>query len=150
MIPISLMVSLEFTKFFQALGIKLDDLMRSGDQRCAVQNMLIHEDLAKIEYIFADKTGTLTTNEMHFMSCSIGGKIYSKYTLLESRVALLKDKHQESFNTLPYKLFWMNLSLCHDVVIDNKTCDSKPLQSSYHVIKIFESKINQIIGIIPR
>ena len=38
--------------------------------------MLIHDDLSKIDYIFADKTGTLTANEVKFMKCSIAGGIY--------------------------------------------------------------------------
>jgi P-type E1-E2 ATPase len=31
----------------------------------------LHEDLGTIDYIFSDKTGTLTKNELHFRSISI-------------------------------------------------------------------------------
>jgi len=127
MIPISLIVSLELTKFFQALGISLDDLLVEAGQRAKVLNMLIHEDLAKIDYIFADKTGTLTTNEMKFISCSIHGDIYYRQHL--TRVICLDSTNstpEQKQSDLSYHLFWLNLSLCHDVVIDKKLdCNNK-------------------------
>lgn len=30
----------------------------------------------KVEYVFSDKTGTLTRNLMEFFKCSIGGQMY--------------------------------------------------------------------------
>lgn len=30
----------------------------------------------QVEYVFTDKTGTLTENEMHFRECSINGTKY--------------------------------------------------------------------------
>ena len=36
---------------------------------------------AQVEYIFSDKTGTLTQNVMAFKKCSIGGVSYSKARL---------------------------------------------------------------------
>ncbi|CAG8435412.1 9133_t:CDS:10 [Ambispora gerdemannii] len=77
-VPISLYLSIEFIKSVQAFFIYMDDEMRYAktDTPCIPKNWNLSDDLGQIEYIFSDKTGTLTQNVMEFRKCSIGGKIY--------------------------------------------------------------------------
>ena len=79
LIPISLYVSLEIVKTIQILFITWDDKMhdRKTNKRIQCRAMNISEDLGQIEYVFSDKTGTLTENEMIFQKCSISGIDYS-------------------------------------------------------------------------
>ena len=38
----------------------------------------INEELGQVEYVFSDKTGTLTCNQMEFKYCIIGNILYGK------------------------------------------------------------------------
>jgi len=140
MIPISLMVSLELAKFFQTKGIEFDVLMWDGKTRSKVLNMLIHEDLAKVEYIFADKTGTLTTNEMKFTYCSVNGTIHSKGSLAKMAKQAVKAKSRGSTpknsqaltqDKKLFDLFWQAIALCHDCIIDQRHIDNPNLREKY-------------------
>ena len=77
-IPVSLYVSLEIVKLAQTFFINWDLEMYYEPQdrpfQCRALN--ITEDLGQIKYVFSDKTGTLTENEMIFKCCTIGGKNY--------------------------------------------------------------------------
>ncbi|KAF9352980.1 hypothetical protein BGX26_009240 [Mortierella sp. AD094] len=77
-IPISLYISIEFVKTFQAFFIWKDTDMYDIelDQFCTPKTWNLTDDLGQIEYVFSDKTGTLTRNIMEFKKCSINGKIY--------------------------------------------------------------------------
>ncbi|KAA1470665.1 calcium transporting ATPase [Dentipellis sp. KUC8613] len=79
LIPISLIVTMEVVKFQQAQLINSDLDMYYGktDTPALCRTSSLVEELGQIEYVFSDKTGTLTRNEMEFRCCSIAGTAYA-------------------------------------------------------------------------
>jgi len=87
LVPISLYISLELIRSAQAFFIYSDTHMyyEKLDYPCTPKSWNISDDLGQIEYIFSDKTGTLTQNVMEFKKCTINGRPYGEaYTEAEA------------------------------------------------------------------
>lgn len=78
-IPISLYVSVEMIKFIQSTQFINNDLRMyhaESNTPALARTSNLNEELGQVEYIFSDKTGTLTRNLMEFFKCSIAGEVY--------------------------------------------------------------------------
>lgn len=76
------------------------------DQRAVPRSWNIADDLGQIEYIFSDKTGTLTRNVMEFRKCSIGKRSYG-YLPEDSSNSMegqLPAISQEQFDSMEAKM----------------------------------------------
>jgi phospholipid-transporting ATPase len=97
MIPISLIVSMEIVKMSQSYFIDNDRFMYSEfrERGPTVRSASLNEELGQIEYVFTDKTGTLTTNRMEFKIALIGHRLFGDLGLIASDVPLQKGSSFE-------------------------------------------------------
>merc|ERR1719259_1305426 len=78
LVPISLYVSVEIIRLGQSFFINWDRQMYYSpkDTPALARTTTLNEELGQVQYIFSDKTGTLTQNIMTFNKCSINGRSF--------------------------------------------------------------------------
>ena len=89
-IPISLRVNLDVSKTYFSIRINRDKEIKDTIAR----NSTIPEELGRISYVFTDKTGTLTKNEMIFKIIAMDSEVFNEEKFADLK-QILSDECQE-------------------------------------------------------
>ncbi|XP_048353722.1 phospholipid-transporting ATPase IK-like [Sphaerodactylus townsendi] len=139
-LPMAMLITFEFIYLVNSCFIDWDLKMYYApkDTPAKARSTSLNDQLGQIEYIFSDKTGTLTQNIMTFKKCCIDGKKYgsnrsSHGNSLESLFSWNKhwDRKLEFYDPLlmnaiqqdnspVLREFLRLLALCHTVMVEEK------------------------------
>ena len=103
------------------------------NQNAKVKSTELCADLGQIEYLFTDKTGTLTLNEMTFKHFSLDNCLYTEYgnKIFETnQINSNKKSNPEDLTSGKFKRFFKTLSLCHTVQLDMVNNDGAKYNAS--------------------
>ena len=131
-------------KYFQGQLLEKDKAFKSDEYALKCQTSQLNEDLGLIDYIFSDKTGTLTKNNMVFKSLFAQGRRYGAYTVdsptrrpsqarrttLKS-LNLVQDRSKTLLNEiaegLPPKTVFMGANTDKPIIVDRSQAQFNPL-----------------------
>lgn len=130
-VPISMLLTLEMAKFCQGYIMGVDkNLISNTGFWCKVQSSNLNEELGQIDYIFSDKTGTITQNEMRFKYLVLGNTVLGEQTGYNGKVPTvtnvdfsdprawqLAKEPQSQLGKMFYKASEL-MAVCHTIVLE--------------------------------
>ncbi|XP_007555549.1 probable phospholipid-transporting ATPase IH isoform X1 [Poecilia formosa] len=131
-IPVSMYVTVEMQKFLGSYFITWDEEMFDEElgQGAQVNTSDLNEELGQVEYVFTDKTGTLTENNMEFIECCVDGNVYIPHAICNGQILSaassidMIDSSPGGYRREYEDLFFRALCLCHTVQVkEEETVD---------------------------
>lgn len=146
LIPLSLYVMIEVSRFVNSMYIKYDREMKVDGEKSICRNSNVLEDLGIIDYVLTDKTGTITKNAMtlkHFHiagahSLLKSGDAFENYSVSENnqlRKIIDQFDHHDGAKSNPnnaeqnvtsketvndaFKMLLLNILICNSVEVLN-------------------------------
>ncbi|KAG9492249.1 hypothetical protein GDO78_000654 [Eleutherodactylus coqui] len=149
-IPVSMYVTVEMQKFLGSYFLTWDEEMfdETTGEGPLVNTSDLNEELGQVEYIFTDKTGTLTENNMEFIECCIEGHVYIPHVICNGQIIPdcmgidMIDSSPGSGGKEREDLFFRALCLCHTVQVkdeDHADGERKSSQSGKSSVYISSS-----------
>ena len=165
-IPISIIISNAFCKIVQTVYLQLFTpeykLDKDDKIKCFSSGLL--DELGMVKYIFSDKTGTLTKNEMIFKGCSIHNQLFddsignndnnnsiSNDTYLAQSFLNLPFIQQKEVSTPSKKNISFNEStkFCSKMMSNSKISESFDISNFLKSIQYNRNSKNTYYGNIP-
>ncbi|XP_041417491.1 phospholipid-transporting ATPase IK isoform X2 [Xenopus laevis] len=137
-VPMSMYINLELIHLLHNKFINWDEGMYSAEKNTAAnaRSSSLNYVLGQVEYVFSDKTGTLTQNIMTFKKCCINGRTYGTGSKDEENIKVVNfswnkyaDKNFQFYDQSlidmvcenkdgTYREFFRVLALCHTVMAE--------------------------------
>lgn len=133
---------MEILKLTQNFFIQSDKHMVFDKKTAICKTADLIEELGQVEFIFSDKTGTLTMNEMVFKFCAINGFVYGKKqetnekstSFVSEKASLGRDRERDfgicgdseasykiktkDYQSTSIQEFFRALAVCHSCVAE--------------------------------
>ncbi|XP_029421297.1 phospholipid-transporting ATPase IK [Nannospalax galili] len=140
MVPMAMFIIAEFIYLGNSFFINWDLQMyhEPQDMPAKARSTSLNDQLGQVQYIFSDKTGTLTQNIMTFKKCCINGYIYDsddEHGTLRKRNPYTWNQYADGklhfYNRelefivrgqqdISVQEFWRVLAICHTVMVQEK------------------------------
>ena len=126
-VPISLYVAFEVLKLILGRFIDADPQMSDERGWARARTADLVEELGQVDFVFSDKTGTLTANDMRFARCCARQTVLASFlpdpfgATIPGREQTLRIFRERTHELHDVSWFFTCLALCHTVQVDSAT-----------------------------